>query len=300
MPSVAAWLVARPLNAIIGLAAMMSLPLFGFLSGAVLVFLVLAQGPRQAIVEVLVAGGLILGVTAIVGGAFGPQVWVMSTIWVPALLMTALLLSSRSLTLTLQVSAIIAVVAVLGFYVTVGSPQDYWATMLTGMVEEWRASGVEQLQANADLIGPQIPALAEQMTVWVAFVAWALSAVMLLLGYGLYRGGPSGSLDFGRFRDLNFGRVMAALMALTSVLAIVAGQGWLQGIAFVIFTVFSLQGIAIIHWLHAEGMIPVFVVVLMYGTLIVIVLAPIMVIAMAILGYIDAWFTLRRKKAAAP
>ena len=278
----------------------MSLPLLGFLSGAVLVYLLLAQGPRQALVEVVVAAGLILGVTAIVGDALEPQAWVMSTVWGPAILMSLLLTQSRSLTLTLQVSAIIAIVAVLAFYSVAGNPADYWAGVLQAMVEEWRASGVEQLQANADLVGPQIPALAEYMTVWAAFVAWVVAAIMLLLGYALYRRAPIEWRDYGRFRDLNFGRVMAVLMAVTSVAAVVTGQGWLQGTAFVMFTVFCLQGIAIIHWLHAEGMIPVFVVALMYGTLIVVVLAPVVVIAMAVLGYIDAWFTLRRHKVAGP
>ncbi len=278
----------------------MSLPLLGFLSGAVLVYLLLAQGPRQAVIDMMVAGGLILGVTAIIGDSLGPQFWVMSTVWLPALLMGVLLVWSRSLTLTLQISAIVTIGAVLAFYMAAGNPADYWASVMTAMVGEWRASGVEQLEANADLIGPQIPALSQHMTVWVAFVAWALSAVMLLLGHALYRQGPLEWRDYGRFRDLNFGRVMAVLMAVTSVVAVLAGWSWLQGIAFVLFTVFSLQGIAIMHWLHGEGMIPVFVVVLMYGALIVVVLAPVMVIAMAVLGYIDAWFTLRRQKAAGP
>ena len=43
-------------------------------------------------------------------------------------------------------------------------------------------------------------------------------------------------------------------------------------------------------------MIPVFVVALMYGALVVIITAPVIVTAMAVLGYIDAWFALRRRR----
>ena len=114
---------------------------------------------------------------------------------------------------------------------------------------------------------------------------------MLLLGYALYQQARGGG-DYGRFRDLNLGRVIAGVMAVASVVAFLAGLTWLQSVAFVLFAVFSVQGIAIVHWLHAEGMVPVFVVVLLYGTM--VVLSPIIITAMAVLGYIDAWFNLRR------
>jgi hypothetical protein len=119
-------------------------------------------------------------------------------------------------------------------------------------------------------------------------------AVMLLLGHSLYQHGPGEREDYGRFRDLNLGRVIASAMAVTSVVAFLAQLAWLQSVAFVMFAVFSLQGIAIMHWLHAEGMVPVFLLVLMYGTM--VVLSPIVVTAMAVLGYIDAWFNLRRRR----
>ncbi len=288
----AEWLVARPLNAVIGLAAAQTLPLFGFLSGAVLVYLVLRQGTRLAVIEALVAAGLMLMLAAALGLPLEPKLTVMASVWLPAMLMSLLLMRSRSLTLALQVAVIIMVIAVLAFFSAAGNPVDFWTTFLTALVDAWREAGLTE---QADLVGPQVSALAEHMTVWVAFVSWAISAVMLLLGHALYQQSPGERQDYGRFRDLNLGRVIASAMAVTSVVAFFVQLMWLQSVAFVMFAVFSLQGIAIMHWLHAEGMVPVFLLVLMYGTM--VVLSPIVVTAMAVLGYIDAWFNLRRHRA---
>ncbi len=285
----AAWLVARPLHAIIGLAVAQSLPLVGFLSGAVLVYLVLHQGARAAVLEAVIAGGLMLGLAAAMGLPLEPRFTVMASVWLPGLLMALLLKGGRSLTLALQVAVIIMVVSVLIFFVMAGNPVEFWAVFLEALVDAWREAGLNE---QANLVASQIDALAEHMTVWVAFVSWAISATMLLVGYTLYRHGPGDLQDYGRFGDLNLGRVIAGVMAVTSVVAYLAGIAWLQSVAFVMFAVFSLQGIAILHWLHGQGMVPVFVLVLMYATL--VVLSPIIVTAMAVLGYIDAWFNLRR------
>ena len=232
-----------------------------------------------------------LGLAAALGLPLGPKLTVMASVWVPAMLMSLLLVSNRSLTLALQVAVIFMVLAVLIFFMVAGNPVEFWTAFLTALVDAWREAGLSE---QADLVSSQVEALAEHMTVWVAFVSWAISAVMLILGYTLYQQGPGERQDYGHFRDLNLGRVIAGAMAVTSVVAFLAQLAWLQSVAFVMFAVFSLQGIAIMHWLHAEGMVPVFLLVLMYGTM--LVLSPIVVTAMAVLGYIDAWFNLRRKR----
>lgn len=295
MKSVAEWLAARPLNAVIGLAALQSLPLVSFLSGAVLVYLVLLQGTKRAVIEAIVAGVLLLALTGVTGLPLEPRMAGIASVWLPALLMSLILRGAGSLTLAVQVAVIVMVVAVLAFMVAAGNPVEFWTTFLNALVDAWREAGLNE---QADLIGPQIGALAEHMTVWVAFVSWGIAVVMLLLGYALYRQARRDKRNYGRFCDLNLGRVIAGMMAVTSVVAFIAGLAWLQSVAFVLFAVFSVQGIAIVHWLHAEGLVPVFVVVLLYGTM--VVLSPIIITAMAVLGYIDAWFNLRRFRNAPP
>ena len=56
MQPLAAWLVSRPQNAVLGLAAtyILFLPLAGIFSGALIVLLVLQHGVRRALIQALV------------------------------------------------------------------------------------------------------------------------------------------------------------------------------------------------------------------------------------------------------
>jgi len=102
--------------------------------------------------------------------------------------------------------------------------------------------------------------------------------------------------NFGLFRDLNFGRVLALTMAIASVIAMLTGAVWLQNFAFVIFAMFWLQGLAIVHWLHANKRVPLAVVILVYA--LIPLLNALLVMGLAVVGYIDAWFDFRKRKPA--
>ena len=292
MQAVAAWLVARPLNAVLALAATISLSYLSFLSGVVLMLLVLRKGPRAAFIDAVLAVGLL----AIVGlVAQVPLVTVLSgavLMWLPAMLLAVILIATRSLTLTLQMSVILAILAMIGFFLIVDDLAGFWRSILVTFVEVWRELGLTE---QADLLDGQLDAVAEQMTTIAVLTSWAVHSINCVLGYSLYRHLPGETADYGRFRDLNLGRVIAITMALASVVAVLSAAVWLQNIAFVMFFVFWLQGLAIVHWLHGEGHLPAFGVIAVY------VLMPflnvILMMGLAVVGYIDAWFRLRRPRA---
>ena len=131
------------------------------------------------------------------------------------------------------------------------------------------------------------------MTLSATLAFWMLYVIGVLLGYGLYRKLPVETREFGRFRNLDFGRVIAFTMALASLLSFMVDVIWFQNIAFVLFVVFWVQGLAIVHWLHAEEMLPIQAVVSIY------VLLPLfqvfLVTTLAVIGYLDAWFNFRRR-----
>ena len=293
MQAIAAWLVARPLNAVLALAATISLAYLSFLSGVVLVLLVLHKGARRALVDTLFAAALL----AVVGLlAQVPLATVMTgalVMWLPAMLLGVLLTTTRSLTLTVQLSVVVAVVMMIGFYLVVDDPPSFWRPILEMIVEVWRQVGATE---QAALLEAQIDGVARQMTIVVVLTSWAIHTINCVIGYLLYRALPGETAELGRFRDLNLGRVIAITMALASIVAVLSGAIWLQNIAFVLFLVFWLQGLAIVHWLYGEGHLPVFGVVAVY------VLMPflnvILLMGLAILGYIDTWFRMRRARAA--
>lgn len=292
MQAVAAWLVARPLNSALALAATISLAYLSFLSGVIMVLLVLRKGPKAALVDAAIAGGLLAAIGLV---QQAPLVAVLSAamiMWLPAMLLGVLLISTRSLTLTLQVSVIVAVSAIIGFYLVAGDLADFWRVILLEFVEVSKQLGMTE---QAELLEGQIDAVAAQMTTIAALSIWVVQSINCILGYLLYRELPGETVDCGRFSDLNFGRVIASVMAIASIAAVFSDGVLIQNIAFVLFLVFWLQGLAVVHWMHGAGKLPVFAVIAVY------VLMPflniILLMALAVVGYIDTWFRLRRPRA---
>ena len=295
MQPIAAWLINRPQNAILGLAAtyVLFLPLAGIFSGAVMVLLVLHHGVRRAMMYALLAAA-VLALMALLSGGSAPQMAFAALMsWLPAYVLAALLGNWRSLTLTLQVSVIAASVGLLGFYAVLGDPSVFWSSWLADEAAMlFREMGLHE-QAAA-LVENQA-AIAQQMTVLFVFTIWSLYAFGLLLGYALYSASLEQKSDFGRFCDLNFGRVLALIMAVASVAAVLSGAVWLRNFAFLVFVVFWIQGLAILHWLHAERRFPAVLLVVVYA--LIPLLSALPVLSFAVVGYTDAWFGYRTRSA---
>ncbi len=295
MQPIAAWLINRPQNAILGLAAtyVLFLPLAGIFSGAVMVLLVLHHGVRRAMMYALLAAA-VLALMALLSGGSAPQMAFAALMsWLPAYVLAALLGNWRSLTLTLQVSVIAASVGLLGFYAVLGDPSVFWSSWLADEAAMlFREMGLHE-QAAA-LVENQA-AIAQQMTVLFVFTIWSLYVFGLLLGYALYSASLEQKSDFGRFCDLNFGRVLALIMAVASVAAVLSGAVWLRNFAFLVFVVFWIQGLAILHWLHAERRFPAVLLVVVYA--LIPLLSALPVLSFAVVGYTDAWFGYRTRSA---
>ena len=284
MQAFAEWLVARPQNAVLALAVTMLLPAPQLTSAVVLSMLVLAQGLGRAALQSVAAAGVLLAVSLLMGAAPGALLQLVAGTWLPVAALTLLLVRVRSLTMTMQLLVILIVAGMLGFYAAVEDPAAFWQPYLSAMEEIVRQNN---LQLNTELL------TAEVMTVSAALALWLLYATALLLGYLLFRQLPRGTVDFGRFRDLNFGRVLASAMALASLLALVVDVDAVQNVAFVLFVTFWLQGLAIVHWLQGEGFLPVGAVVAVYVLL--PLLQVLLITVLAVLGFTDAWFGYRRR-----
>ena len=290
MQPLAAWLVARPQNAVLALAATLLLPVLQIFSGIFMVLLVLKQGVRLAVVEAVIAAGLLVAVSAVAGAPI-IQVAVEATLtWVPAILLATVLAATRSLALTMQVSALVAGAVVLGFHFVVDDLTAFWEPVMTITLEWARANGLTE---QAQVIESNPAQMAHALTMAFVTWSWTKSAVYLFLGYRLAAMAPGGTGQYGRFCDLSFGRVIALIMAIVSLLAFAIAAPWLQSLAIVLLAVFWLQGLAVVHWMFVDGELPLFVVIAVY------VLLPFlhvfMVMALAVVGYTDAWFRYRRR-----
>ena len=284
MQAITLWLLARPYNAILALTATLFLPAPQLISGAIVVLLVLSKGFRKAVTALFIPAAVATVIPLIFGGSLISILSLMVVTWVPALLLALVLVKTRSLTLTLQMLVIMAIVALTLFQLVVPDSVAFWQPYLDTMTQLLRENG---MQLDAELLTADI------MTISAAFVFWALYATALLFGYSLYKQLPMETVEFGWFKDLDFGRIIAFALAIFSILAFTLGSSWYQSIAFILFAMFMMQGLAILHWLRSEGMMPLIVVVSVY--IILPFLQIFLVMALSIIGYIDALLGFRRR-----
>lgn len=284
MQAIAKWLVARPQNAVLGLASTLMLPAPQLTSGVIMVLLVLAQGPKLAAYKALLAGALLAAMSLLAGLSLPSMMVLMVATWIPVMLLAVLLATTRSLTLTLQVSVIITVVAMLLFQIVVTDAAAYWQPYLDVMSEIMKQNG---LQLDTEVLTPDV------MTISAALALWLIVTAGLFLGYWLYRLTPVETRDFGRFQDLDLGRVIAFAAALAALLAFVIDAAWLANIAFVLLAMFLIQGLSIMHWLRGKGILPVAALIAVY--VLMPILQVVLVMVLALVGYGDAWFGFRRR-----
>lgn len=290
MQPLAAWLIARPQNAVIGLAATLVLPVLHVFTGMILVLVVLARGERAAIVQAGIAGAI---VTALVVVAGGPALQVpleMLLYWVPALGLAATLKATRSLTLTMQVSALLVSAAAIWVFGIDGDVIGLTEPVTTMWLEALRGSNMSE-QADALVADPEN--LARTAAFIVLWTVWMIQVVFVLFGYRWFRQVAGETAGFGRFSQLDFGRVIAIIMGTASVVAFLSGAQWLQNIAIVMLAVFWLQGLAIVHWLYELRLLPLLGLIVLYVML--PVLSIVLVVGLAVIGYSDAWFRYRRR-----
>lgn len=267
----------------------MLVPGMSTISGAILVLLVLQQDLNRVLLTATLAGLALVVLATISGSTPLAAVAVVAIFWVPILLISRLMRVTKSLTLALQTSVVLVVAGICVFFAFVNDPVNFWQEVIDAnpllqslQLQEWKtALGATEVQ------------FAGVMSTLFAMVFWFGLIAVLMLGYWLYQQVPGKSADFGRFCDLNFGRVIALLLAISSVVSLTFNVIWLQSIAVVVFAVFWLQGVAMVHWLHASGFVPVFVVFSAYA--LTIFAGPYLFPALAVLGYTDAWFQYRRR-----
>ena len=287
MQPIAAWLVARPERAVFVLIATFPLPFTQILGSTVLVLLILSSGIVRAAQVAGISFLAILVMTLVTTVPVQTLIQITLTIWLPGMLLAMLLQRTRSLTLSLQITVLAALLVIVGLYLITGDSSADWQEVFKEFASLLRNSGKQQ---EADLFIQLLP-YASYMRGFVVSIGWLLHVVAFLAGYAAYMSLPGKPAGFGRVSEINFGRVLAAVLALTSIAAMVSSSVWLQNTALLLFAIFWLQGLAVLHWLRARGRFPGVLLAAVY--VLTVLLGPLLVSAVGVMGYSDAWFDFR-------
>lgn len=285
MRDVAAWLVARPQNAIPVLSITLLIPILQPISGIILVLLVLALGPTQALRQASIAAVLFAVALVLTGMPWQNVAFIIVVTWVPMFGLAWSMLATRSFALTMQMSVIVATVAGVATGVLIDDPVAFWQPVIAVWLEM-----VGQMAADSPVVNS--PEFAANLGAVFVASAWFIYALLFLLGYLLYGKMKDEVGVFGRIRDLNFGRVLASCLVLMIVLSAATGSVFFDLAAIVLFATFLLQGWTLMYWTFAEREWPIgaFFAVSVFSVISGYLSALLMMV-----GYLDAWFDLRRR-----
>lgn len=266
------------------------IPPASYLAGGAVGLVTLRQGWLEGLFvtagATLVAGTL--GLLAL--GSALPVLALLALLWLPVWALAQVLRSASAQGPTLTIAALAAVGAVLLVYAVVGSPADWWRAVLEeSLVPMFRDQGVT--------LDPEVLARIAEVMTGVVAAATVLGASLSLFVARWWQALLHNPGGFGEeFRGLRLDwRVAAATAAL--VLALLVAPAGLRRMAaellLVALVVLTLQGLAVAHallgprpggraWLGG-----------LYVTL--VVLWPYPMLALAAVGWADAWLDLRRR-----
>ncbi|MGI9330893.1 MAG: hypothetical protein ACR2QB_09290 [Gammaproteobacteria bacterium] len=283
-----AWLAERRMARIALIAAFFPLGILGLLSTAGVSLTAILKGWREATTDSLLAGGVLLVLTVLTQGQWQALLVSAGLIWPLAIALGALTGRFGTLILPVQALVVVAVAGVALFSVMASDPATYWLQTLEVMATEMAAMGVQFSDPTA------LAALAPLMTGIVAASAFTSFAAALILGswWAAGAGGP----EFGAmFRALQLGNIVGLLAGLAGLLAAFLPGALGSNLLLVFGMGFALQGLAVVHWQAHQRAWPGYALLLVYGPLLMgAVIASAGLLALATLGFVDNWYSLRR------
>ncbi len=285
MRDVAAWLVARPQNAVPVLGITLLIPVLQPISGIILVLLVLTHGAAGALRQAGIAAAFSAIALMLSGMPWLNVVLIITITWVPLFVLAWLMLTTKSFALTMQFSVIVAA--------TVGVATGF---LIDDAVQFWQPFTEIMLQFAGQSAGDtsvfSSPEYAERLGAVFVASAWFIYALLFLLGYLFYGKTRDGLDDFGRIRDLNFGRVLASCLVLMIVLSAATGSKYFDLAVIVLFATFMLQGWTLMYWVFVARGWPMGA---FFAVSIVSIVIGYLSVILMMVGYLDAWFDIRHR-----
>jgi hypothetical protein len=296
--SFASWLTQSPGGAVFATGLLGLLPLFGlgfafFLPGAVPALVSLVRGPRLGM-AVAVGATVLLTLAMWTIGRPVP-VGLIYSAWVlgPPLALAVVLARTQSLSMCLQLAVLAGVVLLVLLHVTLGDPAKFWAPFVRDLAEEMQKRGLPMdLEKNG-----LAETLARTLWGWVTALTILLAMCAIFLArWWQTRLLPQHAGQFGaEFQQLRLGLVLGAAGAVLICASLFTDQALVDDMERIFLGALMLVGLAAAHRYKAAGRLNGVWLWAIYVLL--VLMAPIMVAAMAGWGFVDNWLRSRRPSA---
>jgi len=265
-----------------------------FFSGAALSLVILVKGPKEGIQTAMLAVVAMLLLTGLAARVPMLGMVYATMLWLPALLLAELIRQQRSLAIALSGALVLAFVVLLGIYVLLDNPAQWWQQLIEQQV-------IPMLK-EAGLSGPQLPSSKQELAAMASIMTgtllsfWLLSQCLIVVlsrwWQALVMNRPEDYRD--EFYQLRFGTLVAGIALLSVAGAFLLG-GWLgellRNLSILILVVFLFQGLSVMHQrLERQNNAKLWLVV-MYVLLVLTL--PYLLLAIALTGWLDNWLNLR-------
>jgi len=266
------------------------LPPVSIVSSATVALVTLRRGTYEGLLVLLSASvaAAVLGVLVLDNFqfAFGYAL----ILWLPVWVLSVVLREGRHLSLALEIASLFGIFAVIGFYLFVQNPAEYWQAVLGVMAEP--------MLQTSDVPIEQIKQIVAMLAKYMTGVLATGSITGLLLGLLLARWWQASLYNPGGFgTEFLSLRMPARFTMATIVIFIIAfvSSGVFSEVAWnigiILFMLYSFIGTAIAHALISTTKAKRFLLPFFYMLIFVV---PHIVLPVAILGISDTWLNLRK------
>lgn len=291
--SFASWIAENPGPAVIVTGLLGLLPLFGlgfafFLPGAVPALVTLVRGPRAG--AAVAAGATLLLVLAMWVIGRPVPVGLVYSLWVlgPPLALGVLLRRTDSLSLALQVAVLAGVAMAVLLHATLGDPARFWAPFVRDLADEMQRRGLP-MQLEQDGL---VETLARTLWGWVTVLTVLLAMCALFLArWWQARAAGQGGRFGAEFRELRIGQALGVASALAIGASFLSDRTLVDDLGRLFMGALMIVGLAAAHRFKAAGRLGAAWLGLIYVLL--VLLAPVMVAALAGWGFVDNWLRSR-------
>lgn len=296
MKKIGAFLLASHRNAAIVVFLATLLPLIklpsGFIAAIVIALVTLSRGPRHGFVVLLVAG--LMPLAQLVMQWMGIQVgFVYGEFFIRCALvyvMAALLGTYASWRLVLEVAMVLGFVGVLGLHLFVADPKAFWVAHLTQYFGELKS--LTRLNATPEQLADLIHRLSVMATgLWV-FIALASSTLYLIAArywQSVLENPGAFKKEFVAIRMGQFTSVAFLLITIGMYLKVDFCRDFFPVMLFP----FALAALSLLHSIIDRHKTLFFLLIMIYVGL--FFLPTILVLILALLGFIDSWWNFRKR-----
>lgn len=269
------------------------LPPLVVISSALVALTWLRQGARSGMMAV----GLALAASTVVAMVSGLQplapAAVMLSSWMPVIVMAVVLRSTIRLELAIAAGAVLVLIGVLLVYLVIDDPAAGWREIIAIIANSAELRPRNLQDAEPEQIKDLLDKTSTLMTGFYASTLFVIATLSLLLARSwqakLFN--PGGMKR--EFHELRFGKIVSAAGLVALLAAQVTGFEVLNSVAMVLATLFTIQGMAVVHsavdrlGLRTAWLVAAYVLLLM--------MVPHSLMVIGLLGISDAWVDYRAR-----